>query len=244
MGISTMVKKILSYSLSIICIFLIWILAASVINSTLILPGPKTVLLSLLKIISTKKFWLAFLHTFLRVIIAFIISVLAGTLLGILCGTYEFARDFFEIPLSFMRTTPVIAIILVTMFWFNSKTVPVISALLMSLPIMTTSVTAGIIQSQDKYLLMSKSFRLSKKQVFLYIKLPFLKPHFISSMDSIFGLCWKVVAAGEVLSLPRYGIGTVMQTAQVHLETQTVMAVTIILVAVSCLLQKIAGLFK
>lgn len=239
-----MIKKILSYCLSIITIFIIWILIAYKINAPLILPYPDEVFTSLINLVLTKKFWVAFAATFGRVILSFIMSILIGLIIGFLCGISDFAKDFFELPLSFMRSTPVVAVILVTMFWFNSKMVPVVVSILMALPIITTSVTTGLRQSSEKFLMMTKCYQLSGKQIFRYIKLPLLKPHFYNSCESIFGLCWKVVAAGEVLSLPRNGIGTIMQTSQVHLETSTVMAVTIVLVLVSFILQKLLGLLK
>ena len=58
-------------------------------------------------------------------------------------------------------------------------------------------------------------------------------------MVSSFGLTWKVVAAGEVLSLPKYAAGTMLQKAQVHLETSTVIAVAIILVLVSFAIERL-----
>ena len=54
-------------------------------------------------------------------------------------------------------------------------------------------------------------------------------------------MSWKVVAAGEVLSVPRLGAGALLRQAQVHLETADVLAVTSMLVFVSWLIQKIAA---
>ena len=104
---------------------------------------------------------------------------------------------------------------------------------------MTTAVANGFSKTDEKLLDMAKVFNFKRSQVFRYIQLPSLVPFFLNGMVSTFGLSWKVVAAGEVLSLPKYAAGTMLQKAQVHLETSTVMAVAILLVAVSFLLEQI-----
>ena len=229
----------IAYILSVIFIFALWYLLARFVNASLILPGPLTVFKAMAKLCKTSRFWLSFSYTLLRVLLAFLISVVAGTLLGILCGLSSFVRDFFEFPLAVIRATPVVAFILIALFWFKSGTVPVFVCVLMTLPIMTTAVANGFYKSNEKLLGMAKVFDLTRRQIFRYIQLPSLIPFFLNGMVSTFGLSWKVIAAGEVLSLPKNGTGTLLQRAQVHLETSSVMAITIILVAVSFIIERL-----
>ena len=190
-------------------------------------------------LVKTKAFWQAFAHTFLRVIISFAITVVIGTALGIAAGFSKFLRDFFELPLAVIRATPVVAFILIALFWFKSGTVPVFVSVLMTLPIMTTAVTNGFSKADEKLMGMAKVFCLTRSQIFKYIQFPSLVPFLLNGMVSSFGLTWKVVAAGEVLSLPKYAAGTMLQKAQVHLETSTVIAVAIILVLVSFAIERL-----
>ena len=232
-------QTVTAYILSILFIILIWFLLSRFVNAELILPSPATVFAAATDLIKSPFFWRAFGYTFLRVIISFVITVLLGTALGIGAGFSRFFHSFFELPLAIIRATPVVAFILVALFWFKSGTVPVFVCVLMTLPIMTTAVANGFSKIDEKLLGMAKVFNLNCGQVFRYIQLPSLVPFFLNGMVSTFGLCWKVVAAGEVLSLPKYAAGTMLQKAQVHLETSTVMAVAILLVAVSFLLEQI-----
>ncbi len=228
-----------AYILSLLVIVVVWFLVARIIKAPLILPEPQQVFGSVLSLIKTRVFWLAFAHTFFRVILSFAITVILGSIIGIACGLSSFTRDFFELPLSIIRATPVVAFILVALFWFKSGTVPVFVSVLMTLPIMTTAVSNGFTKTDQKLLAMAKVFNFSRGQIFRYIQLPSLIPFFLNGMVSTFGLSWKVVAAGEVLSLPKNAAGTMLQKAQVHLETSTVMALAIILVAVSFLLERV-----
>jgi NitT/TauT family transport system ATP-binding protein len=55
-------------------------------------------------------------------------------------------------------------------------------------------------------------------------------------------MCWKVVAAGEALALPRFGAGSLLYGAKVHLETTEAFAVTAILIAMCFALEGIFSL--
>lgn len=232
-------KTIAAYILSVLVILAAWVFVSKLINAELILPSPFEVFSSMGSLVKTKAFWQAFAHTFLRVIISFAITVVLGTALGIAAGFSKFLRDFFELPLAIIRATPVVAFILIALFWFKSGTVPVFVSVLMTLPIMTTAVANGFSKADEKLMGMAKVFCLSKSQIFKYIQFPSLVPFLLNGMVSSFGLTWKVVAAGEVLSLPKYAAGTMLQKAQVHLETSTVIAVAIILVLVSFILEQL-----
>ncbi len=94
----------------------------------------------------------------------------------------------------------------------------------------------------EKLLSMAKLYNFNKKQIYKYILLPGCRPAFLGGLESCFGLCWKVTVAGEVLSLPRNGCGSLLQKFQVHLETDSVMAITIILVLLSFLFQNLLRL--
>lgn len=232
-------KTIAAYLLSIIVLLAAWFFLSKLINAELILPSPLEVFSSMGSLIKTKAFWQAFAHTFLRVIISFAITVVIGTALGIAAGFSKFLRDFFELPLAVIRATPVVAFILIALFWFKSGTVPVFVSVLMTLPIMTTAVANGFSKADEKLMGMAKVFCFSRYQIFKYIQFPSLVPFLLNGMVSSFGLTWKVVAAGEVLSLPKYAAGTMLQKAQVHLETSTVIAVAIILVLVSFAIERL-----
>jgi NitT/TauT family transport system permease protein len=54
-------------------------------------------------------------------------------------------------------------------------------------------------------------------------------------------MTWKVLVAAEVLSYPKWGIGTQMDTARVYLKTDQVFAWTIIVVGLGLFFDVILG---
>ena len=235
-----MTKEKICKILSPFFLLLVWYAVAAIIRAPLILPFPHSVLLRLFELASTGIFWRAFSCTFFRVVISFTISFAAGLFFGLLAADSSAFKAFIAFPLELVRATPVIAFILPALFWFTSGLVPVVVTVVMCLPIIITAAEKGFEKNPEN---IEKLFRVNSRGIkglkaFFYIRLPAAKSALLSGAESSFGLSWKVVAAGEVLSIPRNAAGTMMQQAQVHLETCDVLAVTLALVLISALCQK------
>lgn len=238
---TTKLKTFFSRFLSLLVIFLIWQILSLVINSDLILPAPKIVAVQIGNKIIKASFWKSTLNTFLRVLISFLISCIFGFIFGVLCGAKKFIRDFFDIPLAILRTTPVIALIVLALFWFNSNLLPVFISSLVTIPIVITTTSSAIknsLQNKD-FIIMANSYGFSKVQKFIYIELASAKSVILSCFESCFGLTWKIVIAGEVMCIPAYGVGSQLQIAQIHLNTSEVMAETIIIIIISFMMEQI-----
>ena len=220
---------------------LLWYGLARIVNAALILPYPHSVIIRLMTLVQNKNFWLSFGMTLLRVFISFKITLLLGFVFGLLSADYPAFKNLIAFPLAVIRATPLIAFILLALFWFKSSGLPVFVAVLMSLPVMISAVEKGFEHTKENQekLFKASCYGINGLRAFYYIRFPAAKASIFSGAESSFGLCWKVIAAGEVLSLPKYAAGTMMQQAQVHLETCDVLALTLVLVIFSIICQKI-----
>jgi NitT/TauT family transport system permease protein len=232
-------SKPAAYCLSTVFLFAVWEAAAHAVNAPLILPFPGQVLRAFLLMCRKTSFWQNVGATFVRCMVSFALSVVLGTIVGVLCGISPFLKNFFSFPVEIIRATPVVSFILLALFWFTSSQVPVFVSVLMTLPVMATATAQGFAKKDKNLEAMAHVYSFTKRQIFRWITLPSVLPFFFSGAVSAFGLTWKVVAAGEVLSLPAKGAGTIMQTAQVHLETADVAAVTFVIVVLSFGLEKL-----
>lgn len=219
----------------------LWFLIHWIINSDLIFPGPIYVFQCLWKNAQTSFFWQNVLATIIRSFTAFCISVILSLIIGFTAGIHPAFEAFIQFPIAIIKTAPVVSFILLSLFWFPSDFVPVFVSVLMTLPVITSSIISGLKSADPKLLAMAKVYGFTKKQIYMYIYKPVTIPYFFSGAYSAFGLSWKVVAAGEVLTLPRYAIGTQLQTAKVHLETADVFAFTITIILISFICESIFG---
>jgi NitT/TauT family transport system permease protein len=202
----------------------LWLIASHLVGSELILPGPVPVARRLLDLLDDPAFWKAVLGSFERVLIAFLLATFAGSITGALAGLFPLFDAFLAPVLTVIRATPVLALILVAMFWLPSTGVPVFSAFLMSFPVSHTAAQAGIRAADGELLEMAGIFKVPVLRQWLQLRLPQAASHMLSGATNALGLSWKVVVAGEVLSQPRHALGSGLQDARLSLETGTVLA--------------------
>lgn len=222
--------------------FVAWQLLSSAIGSSLILPGPGEVIQKLGTFIVSSDFWNSVFGTLKRVLYSFILAVFAGSLTGVVSAIHPFVREFLTPILTTIRATPVLALILIAMFWLPSTGVPVFSAFLMAYPIIHTSAYAGIASISVELLEMASVFKVPRSVQFFRLRLPAARGHFLAGAKNALGLCWKVVVAGEVLSQPTFALGTGLQDARLSLETSGVLAWAIATVVLCGMSEFILGL--
>lgn len=224
---------------SVIIMLLLWKLLAVCFDSALILPSPEATLLTVVRLFTDTDFLFIIGTTVLRGLTGFVISAFLGLFLGIFAGISPGFNAFLRPVLVTVRSVPVISLILLALIWFNAGSVPVFIALLTMFPFICTNVIDGI-HSVDKDILeMAKFYRISRGRIVREVYIPAIMPFIISGASSAMGIGWRAIIIGEVLSQPKYGIGTVMHIEQTFLKVDAVIAWTLIAVLLSYGFEKI-----
>jgi len=224
---------------SVIIILIIWKAISLYFNSGFIVPSPEKTLITTLKLFTDDRFLLTVGATILRSLAGFCISFLLGLLAGITAGINPYFDAFLRPVLITIRSVPIIAIILLALIWLTPGIVPVFIAMLTMFPFICTNVSDGI-RSVDRDLVqMAKFYRVAKTRIVKELYLPAIMPFIISGASSAMGIGWRAIITGEVLSHPKYGIGTLMQNAQTFLNVDAVIAWTIIAVVISYGFEKV-----
>lgn len=215
-------------AISLLILISLWGIVSVVMNSPFILPSPLNVLKDLLLLFKNTLFISMLRATFIRGIISFTVSLIISFVLGIFSGLSAGFTRALQPWMTVIKSTPVVAFVLLAILWFGSSIVPIFVSVLMTVPVMTEAIATGVRSTDSKLLEMARIYRFTTKDRLLHIQLPSALPFFLSGAGSSLGLTWKVVVAGEILAFPKNGIGTAMQTAKVHLETPRVFSLTII----------------
>ncbi len=222
---------------------MLWYIAALIIDSPFIIPTPASVILDLFILIKTPVFNSMITVTCFRGLLAFGISLVCSFFLGLGSGISATFSAALRPWMTTIKATPVVAFILIALLWFGSSIVPIFVAVLMTVPVMTEAIAQGV-RSSDKGLLeMARVYHFSRRDVLLHIQLPSALPFFLGGAGASLGLTWKVVVAGEILSSPRMGIGSAMQTAKIHLETPRVFSLTITAILLSIITELLFDFF-
>lgn len=216
-------------------LLVLWQVASVLMDAEIILPRPADVVTTFLAFFTSSSSWVAIGATVMRALRSFLVILAAGLVLGLAGGQSSAVSAAMRPFLAVIKATPVMAIILLAFIWFTSGTVPVFAAFLMGFPVLYQNVIMGL-QKRDRRLMeMGTVYGLTGSQKLRYITIPSLIPFILAGARGALGMTWKVVIAAEVLSVPKHGVGSSMQFAQLNLETAEVMGWTIVAILLTSL---------
>jgi NitT/TauT family transport system permease protein len=221
---------------------LLWQTAALVIDQAIYLPAPLEVMKRLVLLLGDPDFFRVLGMTTYRVLVAFGLSAALGVTLGALCGLKPTLEHLFRPLVSLIRSTPVISVIILAIVWLNSTHVPIFTGFLMCFPIIWTSAVSGV-RSADPHLVeMAGLYQVRPAGILLKVYLPAALPTLKAGFVSALGLGFKVIAAGEVLALPRFAIGSRLHDAKVYLQIPDLLAWTLFLILLSYVFEQLLDL--
>jgi len=238
MKISFTSKQYVSLA-SVIFMLAIWKILAMHFDSDFILPPPEKTLMTILSLFGNPRFLTIVGATVLRGLAGFVISVILGVSLGVIAGINPHFNAFLRPVLIPLRSIPVIALILLALIWFSPGSTPVFIAILTMFPFICTNVIDGIKSVDTELVDMARFYRIGRRRIIMEVYLPAIMPFIISGASSAMGIGWRAIITGEVLSQPKYGIGTLMQSAQTFLNVDAVIAWTFVAVIISYGFEKV-----
>ena len=153
---------------------IIWYLAAHLVGSELILPGPHAAFLALVRMTRTGGFWLNVLWTLLRTVLGIVISFAAGVFFAALAKRSTAVREFLRLPVNFFKSIPVMAIIIYVILVVKSDWVAVVVCFLMCFPIAYTNVLNGLDDIDVKWPELGRTLGLKEGQMVRFIIRPAL----------------------------------------------------------------------
>ncbi|MBK5251937.1 MAG: ABC transporter permease [Peptostreptococcaceae bacterium] len=218
---------------SIACLLGIWQMISGLISSEIIFPSPFSVFKGIGFIVRDDYFWISVLSTVKRGLLGILISMLAGCALGVFAGLKKGGRVFLRPYVSLIRTTPVVVLILIALIWMSADFVPVFISFLISFPIIYTNTVQGMLNVDKSLVDMAKVYRVSKSRILREIYLPSISSYLTAGVSTAMGIGWKAVIAAEILSQPKYSIGTRLIEAKIYLEIDRVFAWALVAVALS-----------
>lgn len=229
---STMARRLRST-----CMILIWILLWQMlylkVGKEVLVPSPLHTLEELGSMLQESKFYLQIAYTLERVIIGVSLSLALGLITAFLSYLSQLLETFLKPAMTLMKSTPVMAIIILALLWFESNEVPIFVCFLMCYPIVYTNVLAGFKALNQELIEMSKIFEVRGWLCIRKCYLPQLRPYLYAALDLSVSMAWKVVIAAEVLAVPKYAIGYALLDAKRYLETREVFAWIIVIVLLS-----------
>jgi NitT/TauT family transport system permease protein len=211
----------------------LWQIGAMMVNMPLILPTPLESIVQLVRLLGTGAFYWDVTYTLYRCVVGIAYSFLAGVLTAFLSYRYLFFRELLSLPVNFLKSTPVMAVIIYALLLLTSSQVPIFVCFMMCFPVVHINLLSGLDNVGKEYLEMAQVFQVSSRDQYRYIYLPSIEPEVKASLNLIAGLSWKSVVAAEVLSVPAHSMGYNLLNAKVYFETPELFAWIVAIVGFS-----------
>lgn len=217
----------------------LWQAVCLALDNVLLAVSPFAVGKRLLELAGTGKFWRTIGISFGRVFLGYLIGTAAGALLGAAGGRYSAVHALLSPMLAVVKAAPVTSFVILALVWIKSYNLSVFVSFLVVFPPVYMSVYNGIHDADRALLEVARVYRFSRWKTLRLCYLPSIAPLFRTAVSTAVGFAWKAGIAGEVLALPRTGIGTMLRDAKVYLETLDVFCWTAVTILLSLLVEKL-----
>ncbi|TAM90393.1 MAG: ABC transporter permease [Candidimonas sp.] len=160
-----------------------------------------------------------------RVLAGFAISLVIAVPIGLLMGRSRMCERLVAPPLSAFLPIPSLAWVPILILWFgigNAATIIVI--VYAATTQLIYNIWIGVRAVNPLWIRAATAMGAGRTSVFARVILPGALPHIFTGMRLAFGRAWIAVIGGELLSSPRWGLGTVIFDAGEFLNTATMLS--------------------
>ena len=182
--------------------------------------------------------------TLYEAILGFVFATALGVLVAILLWWSEKVRKVLEPYIVVLNSLPKIALGPLIIIWIGvgTKAIVVMAILIMVVVTTLSMLSAFLNCEQDKILLM-KSMKASKLQIFCKLVMPNAFTEFVSILKINVGLTWVGTIMGEYL-VSKAGLGYLIVYGSTVFKLDLVMASTVILCILACLMYLLVALLE
>ncbi|PKL00226.1 MAG: hypothetical protein CVV56_07260 [Tenericutes bacterium HGW-Tenericutes-1] len=229
---------------SVFILFIIWIIASSLISNEIVMPSPLSTLKAFFSIMTEGKHLEAIFLTLFRLLVALFFATLLGVTLGVFSGLNTSIRYVLRPIVTFLRTIPVISIVVILLIVFGFTITPYLITFLMIFPLIFQAISDGIENLEQELIDVFKLEDDSLLDGVRYCYLPLIGPQIKTVLLQSAGLGIKVLVMAEYLSQTRNSIGNSLYLAKVNLDYASVFAWTLLLIIIVVILEQFIRRFS
>lgn len=223
--------KIITYTITILCIFLGIEILAIYKNEPSIYPHLNSICNSFLNLFKGKNLKIIF-STLFRILVSVIISYILTLIIGFLYLINDKIFYILNPIITIMRSLPLVIISIFLFILFNSQIAPYIITLFVVLPLSIEGIITGInnlepVLKDDLKLI---NTNLIKSMYYVYI--PMLKNTLVMIFVQIFGLGFKVMIMGELICYTKNSIGKELSFLKSSFEISDLIAWGILIISI------------
>jgi len=224
---SPFIKKGLWTLLSLLFLLIVWSVVCLIVGNEYLVPDLIQTLKVAMNLLGETSFWRAVLSTITRSLIAFASSFIIGGGFAVLAYVFPRFEKFFSPIISFFRSLPTMAVLLIIMLWSNSSIAPIIVAGLVLTPMCYASVYSSLVRVDKELIEMSVVYRVPMIKRIKRLYLPSALPSVCGYGARNLSFALKLVVSAEIMSNTFQSIGGEMQFSALYDKTPLLFALTL-----------------
>ncbi len=206
----------------------VWWIAYGVAENPLVVPSPWKSLWTAVLLFGKGAFYYALWTTFLRVVIAFLVAFVFGSVFALISYLYPVFGGFLGKTVAFLRSLPVLAVLLILLVWFGADKAPVAVSFLSLFPILYSGFLSGLKELDPSLAEMGRAYGVPLKTRVWKWYLPALAPYGLRESGSATSFALKLTVSAEILANTYRSLGGMMQEARTFLDGETLFALVIV----------------
>ena len=232
------VKRALRKAFPIVFWLLVWAACYRAVGQDLLLASPAQVARRF-AFVGEASFWRCVGMSLWRTAAAYGLGVIIACVLAVVCHVSKLLDEVISPALLVVRATPVASFIILALVWLSSSNVPILAGILMVVPVVFANLREGISSTDPKLLEMARLFGWGRLKTWRRVVIPTALPTFVAACQACVGLCFKATIAAEVIGVPKNAIGTQLYNAKIYLETDGLMAWTVVVIILSMVIERL-----
>ncbi len=234
----------------VVCIIVIWWLAALIISDNVILPSPADTGWTLLHYLTRP--YPARGDTLLgdtavsltRIVAGFAWGALAGIIVGAAMSAIRPLRLIIDPLIELGRPLPPLAFIPLLIVWFGIGELPKILLIGIGvIPVMVVSVVAALDAVPEEYVEAALSLGASRQYALFHVRVRAALPAVITGLRLSMGLSWTSIVAVEMIAATS-GLGYVILAASNYLVTPLIFSGIVLIAVVALVLDGLLRLLR
>ncbi|MBE7090758.1 MAG: ABC transporter permease subunit [Clostridiales bacterium] len=217
--------------------FALWEISAILAGSEFIFPSVESTLKAFVSLLGKGETYAVLWGSVYRTLISYGISLVVALVCMLLSVQSLHFRKLITPVVNALRALPTMAVTLILAIWAGPRLAPVIVSLLVIMPTAYASFYEGAMAIEKDVLSMAQIDGATKKDLALRFTLPLSVIYSRRSVSATLALNLKLMVAAETLAGTARSIGHSMMLSSIYFETATLMALTVITVFLSLLMQ-------
>lgn len=218
---------------------LLWQGITLLVDNSILMTGPITVLGRLGTDICTLIYWQTIGSSFLKIVTGFMMALILAILFSALAFHNKWLKELLSPFVLFLKAAPIACFIVLLLIWFGSSNLSFFVSVMIAFPPIYLNVLEGLEQTDKGLLEVAEVFRMPVFNKLMFIYRQSVAPYLVSSVSLAIGMSFKAGVAAEIIGTPDFSMGERIYMSKIYLDTAGVLSWMITVIAVCFCFEKL-----